>query len=150
MEVCKNYILTETHSTTCLRNDFNSFLMETGIEEKTLTFVDLVFVESGLLSSTLLSPTCVVEVLVVAHNNHDQLLSAGPSLAHQWSSRPRWSGGEAAIHQCTHPYIPTMPAHLSHSLPAAATMSATTTTTITTATPPPTSITHIYPPCLHT
>ena len=34
MEVCKNYILTETHSTTCLRNDFNSFLMETGIEEK--------------------------------------------------------------------------------------------------------------------
>ena len=24
----------ETHSTTCLRNDFNSFLMETGIEEK--------------------------------------------------------------------------------------------------------------------
>ena len=89
----------------------------------------MVFGESGLLSSTLLSPTCVVEVLVVAHNNHDQLLSAGPSLAHQWSSRPRWSGGEAAIHQCTHPYIPTMPAHLSHSLPAA------TTATIAKATP---------------
>ena len=26
--------LTKTHSTTCLRNDFNSFMMETGIEEK--------------------------------------------------------------------------------------------------------------------